>query len=73
MLTVTVNKKEQRLHEDAAIFIIQRYSWYYKTYENIKSEPEISRMALVDICIEKFYSATPDETPEEDRFDSFSC
>ena len=73
MLTVTVNKKEQKLYEDAAHFITKRYSWYYKTYEKIKSEPEISRMALVDICIEKFYSPTPDETPEEDRFDSFSC
>ena len=73
MLTVTVNKKEQKLYEDAAHFITKRYSWYYKTYEKVKSEPEISRMALVDICIEKFYSPTPDETPEEDRFDSFSC
>ena len=73
MFTVTVNKKEQKLYEDAAHFITKRYSWYYKTYEKVKSEPEISRMALVDICIEKFYSPTPDETPEEDRFDSFSC
>ena len=38
---------------------------YYKTYEKVKSEPEISRMALVDICIEKFYSPTPDDTSEE--------
>ena len=65
MLTVTVNEKEQKLYEDAAHFITKRYSWYYKTYEKIKSEPEISRMALVDICIEKFYSPTPDDTSEE--------
>ena len=65
MLTVTVNKKEQKLYEDAAHFITKRYSWYYKTYEKVKSEPEISRMALVDICIEKFYSPTPDDTSEE--------
>ena len=65
ILTVTVNKKEQKLYEDAAHFITKRYSWYYKTYEKVKSEPEISRMALVDICIEKFYSPTPDDTSEE--------
>ena len=59
------NKKEQKLYEDAAHFITKRYSWYYKTYEKVKSEPEISRMALVDICIEKFYSPTPDDTSEE--------
>ena len=53
------------MYEDAAHFITKRYSWYYKTYEKVKSEPEISRMALVDICIEKFYSPTPDETSEE--------
>ena len=35
MFTVTVNKKEQKLYEDAAHFITKRYSWYYKTYENI--------------------------------------
>ena len=43
MFTVTVNKKEQKLYEDAAHFITKRYSWYYKTYEKVKSEPEISR------------------------------
>ena len=73
MFTVTVNKKEQKLYEDAAHFITKRYSWYYKTYEKVKSKPEISRMALVDICIEKFYSPTTDDTSEEDRFNSFSC
>ena len=67
MLTVTVNKKEQKLYEDAAHFITKRYSWYYKTYEKVKSEPEISRMALVDICIEKFYSPTPDDTSEKKK------
>jgi hypothetical protein len=67
-LKVTVNKKEQKLYEDAALFVTKRYSWYHKTYEKIKSEQEISRMALVDICIEKFMTSTPDETSENRSF-----
>ena len=64
-LNVTVNKKEQKLYEEAALFVTKRYSWYFKTYEKNKSEQEISRMALVDICIEKFLTPTPDDTQEQ--------
>ena len=36
MLTVTVNKKEQKLYEDAAHFITKRYSWYYKLMKRLR-------------------------------------
>ena len=63
--TVTINKKEQRQYENAALFVTNRYSWYYKTYEKIKSEQEISRMALVDICMEKYTTTNSDDSSEE--------
>ena len=53
-LTVTVNKNKRQLFQDAAKYITERYSWYYKTYEKAKSEMDISKMVLVDVCIEKF-------------------
>lgn len=53
-LSVTVNKDERLLYENAAIFVTERYSWYLKTYGKVKCEMDISKMALVDICIEKF-------------------
>ena len=63
--TVTINKKEQKQYEDAALFVTNRYSWFIKTYEKIKSEQEISRMALVDVCIEKYMSHVSDDSSEE--------
>ena len=53
-LTVAVNKNKRQLFQDAAKYITERYSWYYKTYEKAKSEMDISKMVLVDVCIEKF-------------------
>ena len=52
-LSVTVNKDERQLYENSTSFVTQRYSWYMKTYGKIKFEKDISRMVLVDICIEK--------------------
>lgn len=53
-LSVTINKDERHLYENAAAFVTERYSWYQKTYGKVKSQLDISRMALVDVCIEKF-------------------
>lgn len=52
--SVSVNKDERHLYENAAVLVTERYSWYLETYGKVKSEVDIAKMALVDVCIEKF-------------------
>lgn len=52
--SVSVNKDERHLYENAAVLVTERYSWYLETYGKVKSEMDIAKMTLVDVCIEKF-------------------
>ena len=77
LLSVDIKKSRIAEYEKAAYHAWDRYRLYNQYYKDCKTEHQIALMTMLDIsvhpfinywskiCIEKFYSPTPDDTSEE--------